>query len=92
MTSRSSPATRWPCPSSTQPPIASVARDTLLLGRTAADCSWSGWAVAEPRTVLLPTTFTPRPQLRPGPRGPLIAQTEPGVRGRGPRAAPGHGR
>jgi LacI family transcriptional regulator len=51
-----------------QPPIASVARDTLLLGRTAAELVMERLAGGEPRTVLLPTTFTPRPSCGPAPR------------------------
>jgi len=43
------------------PPIASVSRDTLLLGRTAAELLLERLRGGEPRTVLLPTTFTPRP-------------------------------
>lgn len=50
-----------------QPPIASVARDTLLLGRTAADLLLERLGGAEPRTVLLPTTFTSRPSCGPVP-------------------------
>jgi LacI family transcriptional regulator len=43
------------------PPIASVGRDTVALGRIAADLLLERLAgSAEPRTVLLPTTFTPR--------------------------------
>jgi LacI family transcriptional regulator len=52
-----------------QPPIASVARDTLLLGRTAAELVLERLGGAEPRTVLLPTTFTPRPSCGPVPTG-----------------------
>lgn len=52
-----------------QPPIASVARDTLLLGRTAAELVLERLGGAEPRTVLLPTTFTPRPSCGPVPSG-----------------------
>jgi LacI family transcriptional regulator len=44
-----------------EPPIASVARDTLRLGRTAAELLLERLGGAEPRTVLLPTSFTPRP-------------------------------
>jgi LacI family transcriptional regulator len=51
------------------PPIASVARDTLLLGRTAAELLLERLGGAEPRTVLLPTTFTPRPSCGPVPVG-----------------------
>lgn len=51
------------------PPIASVARDTLLLGRTAAELLLERFNGGEPRTVLLPTTFTPRPSCGPVPAG-----------------------
>jgi len=50
------------------PPIASVARDTLLLGRTAAELLLERLGGGEPRTVLLPTTFTPRPSCGPVPQ------------------------
>ena len=46
------------------PPIASVARDTLLLGRTAAELLVERLNGGEPRTVLLPTTFTPSSRSR----------------------------
>ena len=49
------------------PPIASVSRDTLLLGRTAAELLLERLGGGEPRTVLLPTTFTPRPSSGPVP-------------------------
>ncbi len=51
------------------PPIASVARDTLLLGRTAAELLLERLGGGEPRTVLLPTTFTARPSCGPVPVG-----------------------
>lgn len=51
------------------PPIASVARDTLLLGRAAAELLLERIGGGEPRTVLLPTTFTPRPSCGPVPSG-----------------------
>jgi LacI family transcriptional regulator len=51
------------------PPIASVSRDTLLLGRTAAELLLERLNGGEPRTVLLPTTFTPRPSSGPVPAG-----------------------
>jgi LacI family transcriptional regulator len=51
------------------PPIASVSRDTLLLGRTAAELLLERLGGGEPRTVLLPTTFTPRPSSGPVPTG-----------------------
>ncbi len=51
------------------PPIASVARDTLLLGRTAAELLLERLNGGEPRTVVLPTTFTPRPSCGPVPAG-----------------------
>jgi LacI family transcriptional regulator len=50
-----------------QPPIASVARDTLQLGRTAAELLLERLGGGEPRTVLLPTTFTARPSCGPVP-------------------------
>jgi LacI family transcriptional regulator len=50
-----------------EPPIASVARDTLLLGRTAAELLLERIGGGEPRTVLLPTTFMPRPSSGPVP-------------------------
>lgn len=52
-----------------QPPIASVARDTVLLGRTAAELLLERLHGAEPRTVLLPATFTARPSCGPVPAG-----------------------
>lgn len=51
------------------PPIASVSRDTLLLGRTAAELMLERLNGGEPRTVLLPTTYTPRPSSGPVPAG-----------------------
>ena len=51
------------------PPIASVARDTLLIGRTAAELLLERFGGGEPRTVLLPTTFTARPSCGPVPSG-----------------------
>lgn len=51
------------------PPIASVARDTLLIGRTAAELLLERIGGGEPRTVLLPTTFTARPSCGPAPSG-----------------------
>ena len=56
-----------------QPPIAAVARDTLLLGRTAAELLLERLNGAEPRVVLLPTTFTPRPSCGPVPAGGLAS-------------------
>ena len=47
------------------PPIASVARDTLLIGRTAAELLLERFGGGEPRTVLLPTTFHARPSCGP---------------------------
>jgi LacI family transcriptional regulator len=47
------------------PPIASVDRNTRLLGRTAAELLLERLSGAEPRTVLLPTTFTPRTSCGP---------------------------
>ncbi len=53
------------------PPIASVGRDTLELGRVAADLLLERLAgSAEPRTVLLQTSFTPRGSCGPVRRGP----------------------
>ena len=50
------------------PPIASVGRDTLALGRVAAELLLERLAGSvEPRTVLLPTTFTPRASCGPVP-------------------------
>lgn len=51
------------------PPIASVARDTLQLGRAAAELLLERINGGEPRTVLLPTTFTARPSCGPVPAG-----------------------
>jgi LacI family transcriptional regulator len=50
------------------PPIASVGRDTLALGRVAAELLLERLAGSvEPRTVLLPTMFTPRASCGPVP-------------------------
>ncbi len=49
------------------PPIASIARDTLRLGNTAAELLLERINGGEPRTVLLPTTFNPRPSCGPVP-------------------------
>lgn len=49
------------------PPIAAVARDTLLLGRTAAELLLERLDGGEPRTVLLPTQFVARPSCGPAP-------------------------
>jgi LacI family transcriptional regulator len=51
------------------PPIASIARDTLKLGNTAAELLLERINGGEPRTVLLPTTFTARPSCGPVPAG-----------------------
>lgn len=51
------------------PPISAIARDTLLLGRTAAELLLERIGGADPRTVLLPTTFTARPSTGPVPAG-----------------------
>jgi LacI family transcriptional regulator len=51
------------------PPIASIGRDMLLLGRTAATLMLEQLSGGEPRTVLLPTTFAPRPSCGPVPAG-----------------------
>ena len=51
------------------PPIASIARDTLRLGNTAAQLLLERIDGGEPRTVLLPTTFNPRPSCGPVPAG-----------------------
>ena len=50
------------------PPIASVARDMLLLGRTAAALLLERLSGGNPRTVQLPTSFVPRPSCGPVPR------------------------
>jgi LacI family transcriptional regulator len=47
------------------PPIAFVGRDLPLLGRIAAELLLERLDGAAPRTVLLPTTFTPRPSCAP---------------------------
>lgn len=48
------------------PPIASVGRDTLALGRVAAELLLERLAGStEPKTVLLPTTYTPRASCGP---------------------------
>ena len=52
------------------PPIASVARDMRLLGRTAAELLLERLAGGVPRTILLPTTFTARPSCGPVPTTP----------------------
>ena len=49
------------------PPIASIARDTLKLGNTAAELLLERINGGDPRTVLLPTTFFPRPSCGPVP-------------------------
>ncbi|MEJ7752713.1 MAG: substrate-binding domain-containing protein, partial [Candidatus Limnocylindrales bacterium] len=50
------------------PPIASVGRDTVALGRIAAELLLKRIAgSAEPETVVLPTTFTPRASCAPPP-------------------------
>jgi LacI family transcriptional regulator, galactose operon repressor len=52
------------------PPIASVSRDTLQLGRVAAELLLERVAqTAGPRTVLLPTRFTPTASAGMAPRG-----------------------
>ncbi|HSO30599.1 MAG TPA: LacI family DNA-binding transcriptional regulator [Candidatus Sulfomarinibacteraceae bacterium] len=53
-----------------QPPIASIARDTVALGRMAAELLLErlGEDGGPPRRVVLPTVFTPRPSCVP-PRG-----------------------
>jgi LacI family transcriptional regulator len=51
------------------PPIASIARDTLRLGNTAAELLLERINGGEPRTVLLPTTFNARPSCGPLPAG-----------------------
>ncbi|HYN68985.1 MAG TPA: substrate-binding domain-containing protein [Candidatus Eisenbacteria bacterium] len=52
------------------PPIASISRDTLQLGRVAAELLLERVAQsAGPRTVLLPTRFTPTASLGPVPGG-----------------------
>lgn len=53
------------------PPISSVARDTLALGRVAAELLLERLAgPVDPRTVLLPTTFIPRASS-----GPVAAES-----------------
>ncbi len=52
-----------------EPPIAAVGRDMLLLGRTAAELLLERINGGDPRTVLLPTTFTARPSCGPVPAG-----------------------
>lgn len=47
------------------PPTASVARDTIELGRSAAALLLERLDGGEPRTVLLPTAFTPRDSCGP---------------------------
>jgi LacI family transcriptional regulator len=50
------------------PPISSVARDTVQLGRVAAELMLERLAGSpEPRTVLLPTVYTPRASCGPVP-------------------------
>jgi LacI family transcriptional regulator len=49
------------------PPIASIARDTLRLGNTAAELLLERINGGEPRTVLLPTAFNARPSCGPIP-------------------------
>jgi LacI family transcriptional regulator len=48
-----------------RPPISAVARDTLLLGRTAAELLLERLEGADPRTVLLPTEFRQRASTGP---------------------------
>ena len=49
-----------------EPPIASIGRDTVGLGRAAAELLIGRLVGGEgPRTVALPTTFTPRPSCAP---------------------------
>lgn len=49
-----------------QPPIASIGRDTVGLGRTAAELLLRRLTEeSEPETVILPTLFTPRPSCVP---------------------------
>ncbi len=52
-----------------EPPISVIARDTLLLGRTAAELLLERLDGGDPRTALLPTTFTARPSCGPVPNG-----------------------
>ena len=52
------------------PPIASVSRDTVQLGRVAAELTLERvTGSGGPRTVLLPTVFTPRASCGPVPLG-----------------------
>ena len=49
-----------------QPPIASIGRDTVGLGRVAAELLLRRLTEeSAPETVVLPTTFTPRPSVVP---------------------------
>ncbi len=49
------------------PPIASVVRDTVHLGRVAAELLLERLGGGDPRTVLLPTTYLPRASCGPAP-------------------------
>ena len=52
-----------------QPPIASISRDTVGLGRTAAELLLHRLRDGgEPETVVLPTVFTPRASVAPPPQ------------------------
>jgi LacI family transcriptional regulator len=50
-----------------QPPIASISRDTVGLGRTAAELLLDRLGEGPPERVVLPTTFTPRASCAPPP-------------------------
>jgi LacI family transcriptional regulator len=53
-----------------RPPIASISRDTVGLGRTAAELLLRGLRDgAEPETIILPTEFQARASCAPPPRG-----------------------
>jgi LacI family transcriptional regulator len=53
-----------------EPPIATIQRDTVGLGRVAAELLLGRLTRGEgPRTEVLPTRFTPRPSCGPPPRG-----------------------
>lgn len=51
------------------PPIASIARDTRLLGATAAELLLERLRGSPPRTILAPTSFIARPSCGPVPDG-----------------------
>ncbi|MEW5991639.1 MAG: LacI family DNA-binding transcriptional regulator [Chloroflexota bacterium] len=55
------------------PPISAIARDTVQLGRTAAELLLERLGGGEPRTVLLPATFVQRASCGPAPIGSTAA-------------------